>query len=105
MTNSDESQISLCECKMKNDLSCNDENCINRALMVECDPKLCRAGDQCKNQRFKKREYVLAKPFKTDSAGWGLRALDDIKKGQFVIEYVVELIDEEECQRRLKSAA
>ena len=73
--------------------------------MVECDPKLCRAADQCQNQRFKKRQYVLSKPFKTESAGWGLRALNDVKKGQFVIEYVGELIDEEECQRRLKSAA
>ncbi|CAG2100211.1 unnamed protein product [Medioppia subpectinata] len=103
VTNSDESHISLCECKVKNDVSCNDENCINRALMVECDPKLCTAGDKCRNQRFKKREYAATKPFKTESAGWGLKADEDIKKGQFVIEYVGELIDEDECERRLKS--
>ncbi|XP_054168749.1 histone-lysine N-methyltransferase NSD2-like [Oppia nitens] len=106
IANTDESQISLCECKVKNDISCSDDTCINRALMVECDPKLCHSGDKCKNQRFKKREYALTKPFKTIlSAGWGLRTLEDIKKGQFVIEYVGELIDEDECERRLKEMA
>jgi histone-lysine N-methyltransferase NSD2 len=38
------------------------------------------------------------------SRGWGLKAIEDIKKGDFVNEYVGELIDEEECKRRLDSA-
>lgn len=46
---------------------------------------------------------MKAVPFKTKERGWGLKALQDIKKGQFVIEYVGELIDEEECEKRLKN--
>lgn len=42
-------------------------------------------------------------PFKTESRGWGLKALQDIKKGTFVIEYVGELIDEAECENRIKN--
>lgn len=34
--------------------------------------------------------------------GWGLKSLAPIKKGQFIIEYVGELIDSEEYQRRIK---
>lgn len=105
IVNSDESQINRCECSASSDAPCADENCLNRALMFECDPNWCQAGEKCKNQRFKKREYVECKPFKTDSAGWGLVAQQDISKGQFVIEYVGELIDEEECERRLKEMA
>lgn len=71
--------------------------------MIECDPSRCEAGDKCQNRRFKKREYAKVIPFKTESRGWGLKSLQDIKKGQFVIEYVGELIDEAECETRIKN--
>lgn len=41
-------------------------------------------------------------PYKTQSRGWGLKTLAPVKKGQFVIEYVGELIDTEEYQRRIQ---
>lgn len=41
-------------------------------------------------------------PYKTEGRGWGLKSLAPIAKGQFVIEYVGELIDEAEYQRRLQ---
>lgn len=72
--------------------------------MYECDGANRKNSNNCKNQRFKKREYVKTKKFKSQ-AGWALRSLEDIKKGQFVIEYVGELIDEEECNRRLREMA
>lgn len=96
--------LNKCECDPKSDAPCSsDEDCLNRLMMIECSPKTCRAGDKCCNQRFKKRENARTKPFNTGSRGWGLKALDDIKKGQFVIEYVGELISESECDRRLET--
>jgi len=94
----DKSNKQVCDCTESDPCTSND-HCMNRVLKYECDGALCRNQDQCKNQRFKKREYAKTQIFKTN-AGWGLRCLEDIKKDQFVIEYVGELIDEDECNRR-----
>jgi len=53
------------------------------------------------NQSFVLRQYPGMEPFHTMGRGWGLRTLEDIKAGQFVIEYVGEVIDEAEYKRRL----
>ncbi|XP_076345841.1 histone-lysine N-methyltransferase NSD2-like isoform X2 [Tachypleus tridentatus] len=95
--------LNRCECDPKSSNPCgNETDCLNQMLMFECHPSVCPAGDLCQNQRFQKRQYVPAAPFRVEDRGWGLQALRDIKKGEFVIEYVGELIDEEECQKRLK---
>lgn len=92
-----------CSCDPNNNPCSENSNCINRMMMFECCTSNCKVdADKCRNQRFRKREYVKAVPFNTGGRGWGLRALENISKGTFVIEYVGELIDEEECQRRLK---
>ncbi|XP_077000286.1 histone-lysine N-methyltransferase NSD3 isoform X5 [Tamandua tetradactyla] len=66
--------------------------------------KVCPAGDRCQNQCFTKRLYPDAEVIKTERRGWGLRTKRSIKKGEFVNEYVGELIDEEECRLRIKRA-
>lgn len=73
-----------------------------RLLLTECNPEVCPAGDRCKNQCFEKREYPPLVPYRTQGRGWGLRTLAPIRKSQFVIEYVGEVIDEQEYQRRIK---
>ncbi|XP_067132924.1 LOW QUALITY PROTEIN: histone-lysine N-methyltransferase NSD2 [Centruroides vittatus] len=99
----DLSHINRCECDPNSENPCGeDSDCLNRMTMVECHPNICPAGERCQNQRFQKREYVPAAFFKTEKRGWGLKTLEDVKKGQFVNEYVGELIDEEECERRLQ---
>ena len=95
-----EQQFHPCGCD-DSDPCTSDTNCMNRLMMYECDAKICANGEKCKNQRFKRREYVKASPFKVE-AGWGLKTSEAVSKGQFVIEYVGELIDEDECNRRLK---
>lgn len=70
--------------------------------MTECNPEICPAGERCCNQRFDKREYPPLVPCKTKERGWGLKSLSPIRKGQFVIEYVGEIIDDAEYQRRIK---
>lgn len=63
---------------------------------------MCPARKRCKNQCFEKREYPPLRPHRTEVRGWGLKTLAPIRKGEFVIEYVGEMIDEQEYQRRIK---
>ncbi|XP_060558862.1 histone-lysine N-methyltransferase NSD2-like, partial [Ruditapes philippinarum] len=101
----DLSELPRCDCKADQENPCGrDSECLNAMMMYECHPALCPAGDNCQNQFFTKRLYPSQQPYKTEGRGWGLKATVDIKKGQFVNEYVGDLIDEEECKRRLEKA-
>nr|CAB3264447.1 Histone-lysine N-methyltransferase NSD2 [Phallusia mammillata] len=101
----DPSEISRCICKRSDQHPCGPESeCLNRMLMYECHPTLCPAGDKCENQNFQKRAYPESEVFKTNWGGWGLRTKVKVKKGEFVNEYVGELVDNEECLRRIEQA-
>ncbi|XP_029808482.1 histone-lysine N-methyltransferase NSD2 [Suricata suricatta] len=101
----DISEIPKCNCKPTDESPCgSDSECLNRMLMFECHPQVCPAGGRCQNQHFTKRQYPETKVVKTAGKGWGLVAKRDIRKGEFVNEYVGELIDEEECMARIKHA-
>jgi len=96
------SNLTPCECDPNADSPCApDSDCLNRILMVECHPQVCPAGKKCCNQLFEKRQYPPLQPYQTQERGWGLKTLVPLKKGDFVIEYVGEMIDEEEYKRRL----
>ncbi|EDS35628.1 set domain protein [Culex quinquefasciatus] len=99
----DEEEDSICECKPSDTDPCGlDSNCINRALLVECNPKTCPAGDSCQNQCFERKQYPALAAKRIPNKGWGLVAQEDIHQGQFVIEYVGEVINGEELARRIK---
>nr|XP_019961854.1 PREDICTED: histone-lysine N-methyltransferase NSD2-like isoform X1 [Paralichthys olivaceus] len=101
----DISEIPKCNCKPTDERPCGFESeCLNRMLQYECHPQVCPNGERCCNQDFTKRLYPETKIIKTPGKGWGLVALRDIKKGEFVNEYIGELIDEEECRARIKYA-
>ncbi|GAB1301758.1 Histone-lysine N-methyltransferase NSD3 [Apodemus speciosus] len=114
----DLSEIPRCNCKPGDENPCGLESeCLNRMSQYECHPQVCPAGDRCQNQCFTKRLYPDAEIIKTERRGWGLRTKRSIKKrckgtcahacrsqGEFVNEYVGELIDEEECRLRIKRA-
>ncbi|XP_053575241.1 LOW QUALITY PROTEIN: histone-lysine N-methyltransferase, H3 lysine-36 specific [Bombina bombina] len=101
----DLSEIPRCNCKATDEHPCGqDSECINRMLLYECHTSVCPAGDRCQNQDFSKRQYPEVEIFRTGSRGWGLRCKTDIKKGEFVNEYVGEMIDEEECRARIRYA-
>ncbi|XP_077182366.1 histone-lysine N-methyltransferase, H3 lysine-36 specific isoform X6 [Paroedura picta] len=101
----DLSEIPRCNCKATDENPCGlDSECINRMLLYECHPAVCPAGERCQNQCFTKRQYPEVEIFRTLARGWGLQAKKDIKKGEFVNEYVGELIDEEECRARIRYA-
>lgn len=55
----DEEEDSICECKSSDTDPCGqDSNCINWAMLVECNPKTCLAG--CQNQCFERKQYPRA---------------------------------------------
>jgi hypothetical protein len=79
VTKADLTEIPRCECT--EEMACSkDTDCLNRMLMYECHPSLCPSGDKCQNQRFQKRQYPEAVPYKTPGRGWGLKTRFDIKR-------------------------
>ncbi|XP_014903327.1 histone-lysine N-methyltransferase NSD3 isoform X6 [Poecilia latipinna] len=101
----DLSEIPRCNCKPTEEHPCSlDSQCLNRMLQYECHPQVCPAGDRCENQCFSKRLYAETEVVKTEGCGWGLRTNQTLRKGDFVTEYVGEVIDSEECQQRIKRA-
>lgn len=99
----------ICDCLLpatdelkKGVLACGP-GCINRALNLECGPR-CPAYDACSNRQFQLRLYAKAEPFYAGPGkGWGLRAIDPIKQGDFVVEYVGEVISFFEFKRRIRN--
>lgn len=96
-------EIPVCVCSPNPSGSCVDASCLNVMSSITCDPGTCPAGETCKNLSFHRRPKRSLMPFFTsDSRGWGLRTLKTIPKGEFVCEYVGEIVDKAECARRLK---
>jgi len=70
--------------------------------VYECN-KLCKCGDDCTNRVIQKGLNARVCIFRTDNGrGWGLKAREFIKKGRFVVEYVGEIITNEEAEERGK---
>ncbi|XP_064421578.1 histone-lysine N-methyltransferase NSD3 isoform X3 [Latimeria chalumnae] len=101
----DLSEIPRCNCKPDDENPCGlDSECLNKMLQYECHPQVCPAAEHCQNQSFSKRLYPETEVIKTEGRGWGLQTKCNIRKGEFVNEYVGELIDEQECRSRIKKA-
>jgi len=74
-------EIPQCSCQADDEEPCGPQSdCINRSMMYECHPLVCRAGDRCLNQVFQRRQISSMEPFSTGSRGWGLRACVDIEE-------------------------
>lgn len=85
------------------DMACGHlSDCINRALLIECTDDDCPVGRFCKNRRFQNWEYSSIQVIKTEKKGFGVRALADITKGQFIIEYCGEVIPHSTFIKRTK---
>ena len=72
-----------------------------RVMFIECLAKYCPCGENCTNRRFQLRQHAPVERFRTNKKGWGLQAKSLIRQGDFVIEYVGEVIDTATCQQRL----
>lgn len=78
-----------------------DSDCINRATKMECVGD-CSCGRKCQNQRFQRRQYANVAVIKTEKKGFGLRADADMKAGDFIFEYIGEVIEERTFRRRMR---
>ncbi|XP_062518864.1 histone-lysine N-methyltransferase SETD2-like isoform X2 [Corticium candelabrum] len=98
----------VCECVYDPDTDedggCG-EDCLNRLLMIECNPKCCPCGEFCMNQRFQKGQYPKLEVFDARRKGFGLRVLEDVPMGAFVIEYLGEVCTDKEFRNRTKMYA
>ncbi|EDU46790.1 Histone-lysine N-methyltransferase [Pyrenophora tritici-repentis] len=77
-----------------------DSDCINRATKMECVGD-CSCGRTCQNQRFQRKQYADVTVIKTEKKGFGLRANKNMVPGDFVFEYIGEVIDERTFRRRM----
>ncbi|CAI6333867.1 unnamed protein product [Periconia digitata] len=84
----------------KNHACGEDSDCINRATKMECVGD-CGCGRDCQNQRFMRKEYADVSVIKTDKKGFGLRTNTDLKPGDFIFEYIGEVIEERAFRRRM----
>ena len=95
-----EDDVLICNCVPSADgLGCGDE-CINRDVLVECDPNFCPCGSSCQNQKFQSKKYAKLDIKRTGRKGHGLFTKQPLKKGQFIIEYVGEVLHEDEYRVR-----
>ncbi|PON99308.1 Histone-lysine N-methyltransferase, SET [Trema orientale] len=83
--------------------SCGSEcsqNCVCRVQCISCS-KACRCSENCTNRPFRKEKKI--KIVKTELCGWGVESAESLNKGDFVIEYIGEVIDDALCEQRLWS--
>ncbi|KAI4488685.1 hypothetical protein M0802_011393 [Mischocyttarus mexicanus] len=94
-----ETKRMVCDCFLteeeieRGELGCG-EDCLNRLLMIECD--------RCTNKRFQNCDYAKCEVFRTEKKGFGLRAVADLDVGEFIMEYVGEVVDPKDFRRRAK---
>lgn len=82
-------------------MSCSSEcseNCVCRVQYISCS-KACHCSETCNNRPFRKEKKI--KIVKTEFCGWGVEAAEPINKGEFIIEYIGEVIDDALCEQRL----
>lgn len=96
-----------CKCKRSDLNPCGPAKwptaCINYTTMVECNSN-CPAKDRCQNQRFVNRIYSKVEIKNFESKGWRLVALQNISCNEFIIEYVGDVINNDEFNRRFKQS-
>lgn len=103
-TISKEAKKMTCDCFLtqleheRGEMGCGDD-CLNRMLLIECGPK-CIVGDRCTNRRFQKHENSSCNIFKTEKKGYGLVATGFIPAGQFIMEYVGEVLNSKQFEKR-----
>ncbi|XP_059285496.1 uncharacterized protein LOC132038994 isoform X4 [Lycium ferocissimum] len=76
---------------------CSD-SCVCRVQSISCS-KACHCSDMCSNRPFRRDRRI--KLVKTELCGWGVVAAESVNKGDFIIEYIGEVIDDALCEKRL----
>ncbi|KAF2804831.1 SET domain-containing protein [Mytilinidion resinicola] len=74
----------------------------SRNPIYECNDS-CACGAFCRNKNVQRGRHVELEIFKTKKRGWGLRAKQDLREGEFIDTYRGEIITDEEATRREES--
>ncbi|XP_032905138.1 histone-lysine N-methyltransferase EHMT1 isoform X3 [Amblyraja radiata] len=74
-------------------------NMLEPPLIFECN-HACGCWRTCKNRVVQNGIRVRLQAYRTQKMGWGVRSLQDIPKGNFICEYVGELITDAEADVR-----
>lgn len=83
-----------CNCTPQS--NCGDD-CINRLVLAECP-----ASHKCQNQKIQRHEWAPGlEKFMTEDKGWGVRTKLPIKSGEFILEYVGEVVSDQEFKERM----
>lgn len=92
--------LDICQCTPEK--PCTGIDFSNIASKISCGSH-CKAKEKCQNKFFTK----LTKPFKYElfqskEKGHGLKAREEILEGEFIIEYVGEVLDDEDIKDKSK---
>ena len=94
-------QACNCTTPKKGQLACG-VNCINRLMYQECCPQTCPTGIACSNQRIQRYEWSPGlQRFMTAKRGWGIRTTEPIKSGEFILEYIGEIVSDQLFKKRM----
>ncbi|CAM0946078.1 unnamed protein product [Alopecurus aequalis] len=91
----------FCSCSLSSESSVTCGKDCQCGMLFSCCSSNCKCENNCANKSFQLRPLTKTKLIKTEKCGFGLVAEDEIKKGEFVIEYVGEVIDDRTCEERL----
>nr|CAB3263364.1 uncharacterized protein LOC778906 [Phallusia mammillata] len=106
-----EQEEHICVCKTLSDIrsessseeelaGCGKE-CLNRLMYIECSPETCPCGEKCGNRSIQNKQWCTElERFRTQDRGWGVKTNDTIPEGQFILEYVGEVVSDREFRRR-----
>lgn len=93
-----------CQCTRRNggEIPFNNRGSVLKAkpVIYECGPS-CKCPPSCNNRVSQNGPQYRLEVFKTKSRGWGVRSLDYISSGSFICEYIGELLDEKEAEKRI----
>ncbi|CAN4078072.1 unnamed protein product [Withania somnifera] len=98
------SDAKRCSCAVKNggEIPYNRNGAIVevKPLVYECGPH-CKCPPSCYNRVSQHGIKIPLEIFKTDTRGWGVRALTSISAGTFICEYAGQLLEDTEAEQRI----
>ena len=61
-------------------------------------PRFCPCGSKCQNQKFQSKRYAKLDIRRTGKKGHGLFTKQALRKGEFIVEYVGEVLHDDEAR-------
>ncbi|KAL3521368.1 hypothetical protein ACH5RR_019517 [Cinchona calisaya] len=92
-----------CPCSVKNngELPFNEEGAIVKIkrMVYECGPN-CKCPPCCQNRVSQHGPQFPLEVFRTKSTGWGVRSQVEIPSGSFICEYIGEVLQDKEADKK-----